>query len=140
MLSDIKGITIAGANFNELTQLPILIKNWHSDQSQIAANCTLIYGRNGSGKSTISRAFSKVLGVNEENITYVELWDKDDNKLNLPDEEKKQIFVFNEDYVDANVKTKQKGLNTIIILGKQVDLDNKIDTLEKNIKDIFRRL
>ena len=126
MLSDIKGITIAGANFNELTQLPILIKNWHSDQSKIAANCTLIYGRNGSGKSTISRAFSKVLGVNEENITYVELWDKDDNKLNLPDEEKKQIFVFNEDYVDANVKTKQKGLNTIIILGKQVDLDNKI--------------
>lgn len=139
MLSDIKGITIAGANFNELTQLPILIKNWHSDQSQIAANCTLIYGRNGSGKSTISRAFSKVLGVNEENITYVELWDKDDNKLNLPDEEKKQIFVFNEDYVDANVKTKQKGLNTIIILGKQVDLDNKIDTLEKNIKDIFEK-
>ena len=57
MLKDISSIKLQGANFSTATTLPILDS---SDGKH--AKASLIYGRNGSGKSTIARSFRKLKG------------------------------------------------------------------------------
>lgn len=37
-----------------------------------------------------------------------------------------KIFVFNEEYINNNVKLKEEGLDTIVLLGAQVGLEEKI--------------
>jgi len=54
MLNKIKGIKFKGAAFENETTLQLF-----------SSRISLIFGRNGSGKSTISRAVSKAIG-NEE--------------------------------------------------------------------------
>ena len=54
MLKDISGIKLQGANFGVLTELPVFDC---SDGKMTKAS--LVYGRNGSGKSTIARALKK---------------------------------------------------------------------------------
>ncbi len=41
----------------------------------------------------------------------------------LSDEEKKRIFVFDEDYVDKNIKLRDSGLDTIIMWGQQAEIE-----------------
>ena len=63
MLKDISSFKLQGANFSSTTVLPILD---FSDGKYIKVS--LIYGRNGSGKSTIAKAFKKIKG---EVITFL---------------------------------------------------------------------
>ena len=55
MLEQIKGIKLKGANFVNQTELKLF--NRPNDKVEKVA---LFYGRNGTGKSTISYAFKKV--------------------------------------------------------------------------------
>lgn len=57
MLAQIKGIKLKGANFVNQTEL-----NLFKSSNDKVAKLALVYGRNGSGKSTISNAFKKVKG------------------------------------------------------------------------------
>lgn len=61
MLKDIKNVRILGANFKTQTQLPLFCDGDHP------AKAILLYGRNGSGKSTIARLFLKIKGLPEDN-------------------------------------------------------------------------
>ena len=69
MLKDIRDIKIQGANFEVLTQLPLFCEKTDS------AKAVILYGRNGSGKSTIARSFRRVKGVPAENIHAVSVLD-----------------------------------------------------------------
>lgn len=60
-LSDITGIKLKGANFEEETPLQVLVAGKESALG-------LVYGKNGTGKSTISRAFAKMSGKAEDTI------------------------------------------------------------------------
>ena len=51
VLKNIATIELKGANFREAQRLPLL------SQNGIPVKASLIYGRNGSGKSTIANAF-----------------------------------------------------------------------------------
>ncbi len=90
----------------------------------------ILYGRNGSGKSSISRAIAAYvsdLSIESPNIEF-------DNPLD--DEDKKHVFVFNEDYIEKNIKVEQDGLAPIIMLGEQVELDDAIKESEKRLSKI----
>lgn len=131
MLDKIKGLRLIGANFNQETTL-----DFFPSQENKYIKSVAIFGRNGTGKSTISRAFSKLSGHEEMTISKAELYDKKNCSIQLNDEEKNNIFMFNEDFVDKNIKTKQIGLDTIIVLGKQVEIDNKIEEIKKELEDL----
>lgn len=60
MLKEICGIELCGANFENLTRLDIF--NPMDGGTQKTIKGTLLYGRNGSGKSTIARGFRKIIG------------------------------------------------------------------------------
>lgn len=90
----------------------------------------ILYGRNGSGKSSISRsiaAYVSDLSIESPNIEF-------DNPLD--DEDKKHVFVFNEGYIEKNIKVEQDGLAPIIMLGEQVELDDAIKESEKRLSKI----
>ena len=116
-----KGILINGRCFSEETNLSF----FPGDNKRIA----IVYGKNGSGKSTISDGFSHIASGDSSQELSASLIDQSDNEIALAPESK--IFVFNEKYIDENVKIDADGLGTIILLGGQVDLQTEIDHYTK---------
>ena len=121
MLEKVKGISIRGRCFTSETQFSF----YPGSNDRIA----IVYGKNGSGKSTISEGFSLVSSGNSSTDISATLLDRSDAPISLTEESK--IFVFNEKYIDKNVKIDDDGLGTIILLGGQVDLQSDIDRYVK---------
>ena len=117
MIEKVKGLSICGRCFSKKTNLAF----FPNDNDRIA----IVYGKNGSGKSTISDGFSQIASGEDTEELSASLIDRADNEIGLVPESK--IFVFNEKYIDENVKIDADGLGTIILLGGQVNLQADID-------------
>ena len=92
-----------------------------------------IVGENGSGKSTIAKAVKKIISGGNLHITQAEMKDIHGNAIILTDDEKARVFVFDEEFVDENVKLQEDGLNTIVMLGQQADLANQISQAQTEL-------
>ena len=124
MLKDISSIGIKGACFNNMTKLNLL--NPYDGGKLKLAKGAILYGRNGVGKSTIAKAIKKLKNGEYSYIEQVEILDKDGNNINIAEDEKRQIYVFDEEFIDNNVKFQESGLNTIVMLGEYADLASQI--------------
>lgn len=129
MLKNITKIKVLGALFNTLT--PFDFFNPHDGDKIKTIKGALLYGRNGTGKSTIARAFRSLGGESVHAIDSVTSYDDAEQPVFLGEQEKKHIFVFDEDFVDKNVRLKQDHLETIVMLGQAADLAEKIQKAEK---------
>lgn len=129
-LSEITGIKLKGANFEMETALQLLVP----DKEPALG---LLYGKNGAGKSTISRAFAKVGGKQENTIESASVINSSADEVILNDAEKTHIHVFNEQYVDDNIKFRPdgKGLETIIVLGKANDIEKDMANAQKAVDE-----
>ena len=133
VLKDIVTIKVQGANFTSVTPLALFEpgdKNKEEKDVSKTIKGVLLYGRNGAGKSTIAKAFRKAKGEILPAIEYVSFLDKDGNAVALTEDEKKQIYVFDEDYVNNQVRLKEDYLETIVMLGPAADLADKIEIAE----------
>ena len=123
MIEKIRGLSIKGRCFENTT----IFEFFKKAEDRIA----LVYGKNGSGKSTISEGFGQLI-LNEDDVTSeleVSLLDENNQAIAVTGND--SIFVFNEEYIDNNVKIDDDGLGTIILLGSQVDLQTQIETASK---------
>lgn len=135
MFEQLKKITIEGGYFEQATSLDLFY-----DKQPFS----IVYGRNGSGKTTIAKAIRQLIGKDTEEPTeegYVLYSVSTDSTI--PDEKKNSVFVFDEEFVRENVRTKGKGLETIVMMGEQVDLDTQISNkkeekaaIEKKVADL----
>lgn len=92
---------------------------------------SIVYGKNGSGKSTIADAIIQATGnTTIEGIDYANIYDENGSVYSEID----NIHVFNEDYVNARVKVKDDGLKTIVLLGELGNLEEKIQDTELRIE------
>lgn len=114
MIKDITTLTLEGGCFSSKSKLKIF-----------AQNINIIYGRNGSGKSTIAKAV-KMIRDGTENADINAKFNTEPTAT-----DKKTIFVYDEEYIDNSVKTSHDGLDTIVMLGEQNDIQADIDKLNK---------
>lgn len=128
MLKDITMLKILGANFDSLTSFDFF--NPHDGNKIKTVKGALLYGRNGVGKSTIARAFRKATGEIVPIINVAAFYDDTAHPVILTEEEKKRIFIFDEDYVYKNVRLQQDHLETIVMLGQAADLSEKLTQAE----------
>ena len=128
MFSNFCGVKIHGKCFEGEVKLNFFEKEYH--------RFCLIYGKNGSGKSTISQAFDAVK-QNNQLLIVSQIIDKSGAAVDLTNEDqKKNIFVFNEEYVNSKVKIKDNGLDAIVLLGDAANIDKKL----KKAKRISKKL
>lgn len=132
MFENFKKITIEGGYFEQATELE-LFKN--------KQELSVIYGRNGSGKTSIAKAIRQLVGIDskqqeeEENLPFTITSD-----AVIPDDKKPYVYIFDEEFVQENVRTKGKGLETIVMMGEQVDLDTQITSKQGIIAEIASKV
>lgn len=120
MFENFKKIQIEGGYFEPSSGLDLF------DSNQCLS---IIYGRNGSGKTSIAKAIRQLVGKDskpqegEVAVPYIVTSD-----TVIPEEKKPSVFIFDEEFVQENVRTKGNGLETIVMMGEQVDLDTQITT------------
>lgn len=140
MLKDITGIRLLGANFDKVTDILMLDTNEGNTRKNVKG--CLLYGRNGAGKSTLAKAIKNAKGEIQDSIIQAEFLDINNSPIVLNEEENARVFVFDEEYIDKNIKFREEGLDTIIMVGHQVKLEDEIkDTknkLEKVKNDIVQ--
>lgn len=126
MIKDLCTVKIKGGCFEQETELQDLLKN----------NINIIYGRNGSGKSTITSALAESCNFeNDKDILSTPQFDVTFTPP-LSNDAKKNVFVFNEDFIEKSVRIRGEGLKTIVMLGSQVDIEQKINDAEKEKKEL----
>ena len=129
MFEKFKKLTIKGGYFEENTTLE-LFKN---------DPVSVVYGRNGSGKTTIAKA------LYESTLTREEEEGRPTSEFQVHGEEPipykmyLQVFVFNEDFVEQYVKVKGEGVNSIVMLGEQVELDRLMEDKQKELDSLEKQ-
>ena len=118
MFENFKTITIQGGHFENASTLELF-----KDKQYLS----IVYGRNGSGKTTIAKAIRQLVGKDTEPQTedgYVSY--SVSTNATIIDAKKESVFIFDEEFVRENVRMKGKGLETIVMMGEQVNLDAQI--------------
>ncbi len=124
MIEKIKGLKIKGKCFKDETKFLFFTK----PEERIS----IVYGKNGSGKSTISEGIKVSADGNYPSELSAAFIDENLHEIELPGI-KENVFVYNENYIDKNVKIDDDGLGTIILLGGQADIQSQIDACQKAI-------
>lgn len=122
MMNQIKKIRLQGTCFRTETVLELF------DSGNDKCRLSVVFGRNGSGKTTIAEAFRKIKGEVVQRVSCAELLDKNDQIVSPENTE--NIYVFDENYIRQNIVIEEDGLDSIVILGKQLQIDNEIKDIE----------
>lgn len=132
----ISKIKMSGGYFKEPTEF-----NLFKNHKQVA---TVIYGKNGSGKSSISRAFQEAFNSNFEAPTNYEFSSIEFYKLIphpnqgyefMPTSEISiPCYVHNENFTHQTVSFNDTGLEAIVMFGEQIEIKKELDILETNLK------
>ena len=117
MFEQIKSIIIKGGAFLVDTSLELIPKRMN-----------LLYGRNGSGKSTIAKCIKNLGKDDADNIYSAKIVPTCDSDI------AQRIFVFDEDFVSSNFRLEKDGLSSIVMLGHQVRLDDRLKEIDKELR------
>lgn len=139
-MNNIVGINIKGGRFGNLTEL-----KFFDCKENENAKCCLIYGRNGSGKSTISKGISY---IKQQSSIKMEQWNnpiieeayfinRDGKRVEASNVD--DIFIFNEDFIQKYVRIEEDGLNSIVMFGEEIEISDHKKKLEEKIEELKKR-
>lgn len=130
-IKNMTSITISSTYFATPTSLEFFPKHSKPPKYNRAA---LVYGNNGSGKSTIAHGFRSYKSDDTSGNINLQFF-KENEKIETIDKyNRKNIYIFDEDYISSRVKVKEDGLDAIVLFGEQVDLEERINSIEEAIK------
>lgn len=133
MIERLTGITIRSPYFSAKPTLVFFPEDKETKRIKRAA---LMFGHNGSGKSTIAKGFREYVdattprSVEIEPVCGKKIWTPH------PDAQPEKIFVFDETYIERSVKIRSDGLDAIVLFGEQVQLEQQIQELDKEIEQL----
>lgn len=124
------GVTISSTYFSNSASLEFFPKHSKALKNNRIA---LVYGNNGSGKSTIAQGFHEYKNHIDSRNVVLELT-KDESIIDYIDEyNRRNIYIFDEEYISSRIKIKESGLDAIVLFGEQVDLEEKIEEVQRLI-------
>lgn len=137
------GVLIKGGFFQSGKQLRLFKKT-----NSIAS---VIYGKNGSGKSSIARAINEKYAtltrthpeLEFENIIFNKFTSSTTlSEENMDPEEIKQLklYVYNEKFIMENIQFKDDGLDAIVMLGEQAELEDEKNDINLKIIGFDREI
>ena len=128
MYEHICGLLVKGKCFTENAKLPFFTSEGH--------RISIVYGKNGAGKTTIAEAFSAYKNYDSSSSLQVSLFGFNDSVIKIQQGLKENIFIFDENYIDKNIRFAHDGLGTIVLIGEQVDLEERIKKQKAEINGI----
>ena len=102
----------------------------------LAKRMNIVYGRNGTGKSSIAKAFQEQQTTGVQPATSREYKLSFDKSGSFSPEVQSRLFVFNERFIDNSVKFSGGGLKSIVRIGTSAELDGPIQAAKDKIKDL----
>lgn len=124
LVEQMTGVTISSPYFPNVTSLELFPQHPKPPKNNRVA---LLYGKNGSGKSTIAQGFREYRDLSEPRTVILEPR-KNGFCISIPPSEKpNKIFIFDEEYISSRVKIKESGLDAIVLFGDQVILEEQIN-------------
>ena len=130
MIDNISRIGIKGEFFSNTIEWNISTNN--------NERLILIYGNNGSGKTTFSKAiYEYKTSVNGTFKNFEEIYFKDKYGNLLNNLNKNNIWSFNDEFIQKNIRIKNSGIDAIIMFGEAIDVDEKIDECNKKLKKLM---
>ena len=132
MIADIYGLKIGEGGYLANTSFEFF-KSTTSKDSRV----TFVYGKNGSGKSTIVNSIAtaaKLTSPGEGGA--ISFLDAQENVIPVETPLIDSIFIFNERYIDYHIKLRRDNLDTIVLLGKQKDLDDDLKKIEEELSKL----
>lgn len=120
MIEEIAGIELIGGSFFDNSKLDFFKINNNSYRA------SLVYGRNGSGKSTIAAAFNNINNAEIDQTIECRLLNFEKNPIEI-DNSNEKICVFDENFVQNNVKLSKDGLETIVLIGDEVKYQKELE-------------
>lgn len=132
VIADIHGLKIGDGGYLANTSFE-LFKSTTSKDSRV----TFVYGKNGSGKSTIVNSIetAAMLHFSEEGEA-ISFLDAQENVIPVEEPLIDSIFIFNERFIDWHIKLRRDNLDTIVLLGKQKDLDDDLKKIEEELSKL----
>lgn len=131
-IESMTGISISSDYFSNMATLELFPKHPKPPKVNRVA---LLYGKNGSGKSTIAQGFREYKdSVNPRTIALNLLNGATSIKISSPGKPEK-FYVFDENYISSRVKVRDSGLDAIVLFGEQVSLEKQIAETEKKLAD-----
>ena len=92
-----------------------------------------LYGKNGSGKTSVAQGFREYVAVE-----LIPLAGGSPISISVGGSPEK-FFVFDEKYIEQQLKVKEQGLDAIVLFGQQVALEQQIELVTNSIIDINRQ-
>lgn len=120
---------------NSIQKLGLVFKDYAWDVGVPDFNeVNLIYGMNGSGKTTLTRLFDQIESPTDRNLTY-EVTCKDGSRIKTEDTFPYPVRVFNQDYIQRNVRLLESSANSISILlgAENKQLIEEIEAIEREL-------
>ncbi|WP_040664087.1 AAA family ATPase [Oscillibacter ruminantium] len=139
-IESMTGIRIKSDFFNSSTDMPIFPV--HSKPSK-CNRVALLYGKNGSGKSTIAQGFreycSPSVSPASPAIELKPIVDISDIKITTSEHtigDREKFWVYDEKYVEEKIKIEGSGLGSIVLFGEQIELAQQIETVDAEIEQL----
>ena len=115
------------------------LKNESNPDTEILRSM-IIFGRNGTGKSTISKSISSLRDISED-ITLFNEKNRVSNTINITDSDKETIFVYNEEFQNEKVTfIENERFEAIVLIDDQKDLMSKIALNKSEVKRLESKL
>ena len=120
-IDSMTGINIRSPFFDTTASFNLFPTNQAPKKNRIA----LVYGANGSGKITIAQGFREyAMSTTPKTVDLVPVVGTDIIKMS-PGLKAEKFFIFDETYISQNIRVRESGFGTIVLFGKQVELERQ---------------
>lgn len=129
-IPSILGIHACGSIYGEVGCDFDLFRKRDISNQEKPHRVSVIFGHNGSGKTTVARQIAFAAESDSESYFY----DSDGIKLKLDPVEAERVRVFDESYIENKIRIKDDGLQAIVMLGDQANAEAKIAEIDEKLE------